>query len=366
MEDQSVFDPPAENLSQSFADFNSNEILNNYDINDEDFDDDNEEFIYLLNIPKPKNKNIKEPISSSFIKAEKLPEKNIEIKINDELKEKLKTFLLRAYKLICEDNGNDLIEMEKIDDGKDSKKDEINFINIIRKINENEKENFKMELSDKKGQINENYFNIILYEKHEINMCNDLLKMKMKIKLEINMAMTSGNIEINFHTLRINYNNKSKMIKLEPNLKCLIINSILGKKGATYCSCGNDNNCKQCKNRGNYPFDDLLKYLKKDYNIKESLRLTYLYFKGCNSYKNDSNYKCSFCTDFYTKKSNIVRLFCNKEIDPDHTCQFWICKYCYEKKLKYGTNEICPNCNKFKVDFKHLKSLYKWLDMQNN
>ena len=238
MEDQSVFCPPAENLSQSFASFNDNEILNNYDINDEDFDDDIEEFIYLLNLPKPKNKNIKEPISSSFIKAEKLPEKNIEIKINDELKEKLKeklkTFLLRAYKLICEDNGNDLIEMEKIDDGKDSKKDEINFINIIRKINENEKENFEMTLLE--SQINEKYFNIILYEKHEINMCNNLLKMEIIIKLEINMAMTSGNVEINFYSLRINYNNKSQMIKLEPNLKCLIINSIIGKKGATYCS----------------------------------------------------------------------------------------------------------------------------------
>ena len=219
MEDQSVFDPPAENISQSFADFNDNEIIN-YNINDEDFEDI-EELIYLFNKQKPKNKSIKEPISSSFIKPEKLSEKNIKIEITEKLIEKLKTFLFRAYKLICEDNGNNLIEMEKIDDGKDSKKDEINFINIIRKINENEKENFEMTLLE--SQINEKYFNIILYEKHEINMCNDLLKMKIKIKLEINMAMTSGNVEINFYSLRINYNNKSQMIKIEPNLKCLII-----------------------------------------------------------------------------------------------------------------------------------------------
>ena len=306
------------------------------------------------------------PISSSFIKLKKSSEKNIKIKNSDKLIEKLETFLFQAYKLICEDNENDLIEKEKIKDNiENNNKDELNFINIIQKLIENGKENFKMNLSIKDGEINENYFNIILLQKHEINMCNNLLNIKIKIKLEIKMALTSGNVEINFHYSKINYNKKSQKIKLKPNLKCLIINSIIGKKGATYCSCGNVQKCIQCKNRGNCPFDDLLHYLQKDNNIKEDLKLTILYFRGCNSYKNNSNYKCSFCAEFFMKKSNIVRLFCNKEIDPDHTCQFWICKDCYEKKSKYSIIDECPNCKKFKINFKNLKSFYKWKNMQN-
>ena len=106
-------------------------------------------------------------------------------------------------------------------------------------------------------------------------------------------------------------------------------------------------------------------YLQKRNKINPALELTYLYFKGCNSYKNDSNYKCSFCKDFYAKKSNIVRLFCNKEIDPEHTCQFWICGNCYYNNLRYKDVEKCPNCGKFKVNFSNLKSFTKWKNMQN-
>ena len=366
MEDGSIFDPPVTDISQNFTDFNINELPNNYNLEDDDNLDDLKELMCLFNQQKPKNINTNEPISSSFIKLKKSSEKNIKIKNSDKLIEKLETFLFQAYKLICEDNENDLIEKEKIKDNiENNNKDELNFINIIQKLIENEKENFKMNLSIKDGEINENYFNIILFEKHEINMCNDLLNMKIKIKLEIKMALTSGNVEINFHYSKINYNKKSQKIKLKPNLKCLIINSIIGKKGATYCSCGNVQKCIQCKNRGNCPFDDLLHYLKKDNNIKEDLKLTILYFRGCNSYKNNSNYKCSFCAEFFMKKSNIVRLFCNKEIDPDHTCQFWICKDCYEKKSKYNVNKNCPNCDKFIINFKNLKSFYKWKNMQN-
>ena len=259
MEDESIFDSPVTDISQNFTGFNINELSNNYNLKDDDDLDDLKELMNLFNQEKPKNKNTNEPISSSFIKLKNSPEKNIKIENNDKLKEKLETFLFQAYKLICADNENDLIEKEKIKDNiKNNNKDELNFINIIQKLIENEKENFKMNLSIKDGEINENYFNIILFEKHEINMCNDLLNMKIKIKLEIKMALTSGNVEINFHYAKINYNKKSQKIKLEPNLKCLIINSIIGKKGATYCSCGNEEKCIRCKNRKNRPFDDLL------------------------------------------------------------------------------------------------------------
>ena len=281
------------------------------------------------------------------------------------LLENLKTFLLRAYKLICEHSEeNELIEKEKIEVNDDrDKKDEINFINILKKFIENEKENYEMEISikEEKSKFNENYFDINLYENHEIYMCNDLLKMKIKIKLEIIMATRSGNVEINFYYMNIDYNNKAQTIKLKPNLKCKIINSIIGKRGITYCTCGE---CEKCLNRYNFPFDDLLYYLRKQNKIKEGLKLTYLYFKGCNSYKNDSNYKCSFCKDFYVKKANIARLFCNKEIDPDHACQFWVCKNCCTKKYMYSDIEVCPNCKKFKVDFRKLKSYNKWKKSQ--
>ena len=307
MEDGSIFDPPVTDISQNFTDFNINELPNNYNLENDDNLDDLKELMCLFNQQKPKNINTNEPISSSFIKLKKSSEKNIKIKNSDKLIEKLETFLFQAYKLICEDNENDLIEKEKIKDNiENNNKDELNFINIIQKLIENENENFKMNLSIKDGEINENYFNIILFEKHEINMCNDLLNMKIKIKLEIKMTLTSGNVEINFHYSKINYNKKSQKIKLKPNLKCLIINSIIGKKGATYCSCGNVQKCIQCKNRGNCPFDDLLHYLKKDYNIKEDLKLTILYFRGCNSYKNNSNYKCSFCDEFFNKYCKII------------------------------------------------------------
>jgi hypothetical protein len=182
----------------------------------------------------------------------------------------------------------------------------------------------------------------------------------------IKMSVRSGNVEISFYYMKIDYNNKTQKIKLLPNLKCKIINSEIGKRGITYCSTCELNmkeseKCEKCRYRYNFPFDDLLLYLRKKNNIGEDLKITYLYFKGANSYKNDSNYKCSFCLDFYAKKANIVRLFCNKEIDPEHTCQFWICKYCFHNKLKYSNiYEICPNCKKFRISFRILKSYNKY------
>ena len=244
----------------------------------------------------------------------------------------MKTFLLRAYKLISAHNeDNDLIDKENIEENSDSdsedndNNDEINFINILKKIIENEEEDYEMKVLVKKNKykFNENNFIINLYEKHKINMCN---KQKLEIK---------------------------------PNLKCKIINSIIGKRGITYCTC---EKCDRCKNRYNFPFDDLLNYLKKQNSMKNDLKFTDLYFKGSNSYKNNSNYKCSFCIDFYAKKSNIVRLFYNEAIDPEHTCQFWICKDCFFKKIRYRSIEICPNCKKFKINFSNLKSYYKWMN----
>ena len=346
MEDDSVFEPPNEKNEQSFADFNLNEIIENNHYNNVDFGDF-QELISLFEQKKNKNSNKEENISQ-FINNNNNLENNLNF--DDEIYEKIEIFLLKVYKLICEDSEeNELIDKEKIIDNDNDDNDEINFINIIKKFIENEKKNYKMDISIKKEKcyFNEKFFIINLYDNHKINMCNDLLNMKIKIKMEINMALSNGNIQIKFYYMKINYNHKNQKLKLEPNLKCTIINSIIGKRGITYCTC---ENCDRCLNRYNFPFDGLILYLKEQNKIKEELKLTYLYFKGCNSYKNDSNYKCSFCKDFYAKKSNIVRLFCNKEIDPEHTCQFWICGNCYYNKLRYKDIEKCPNCGKFKVN----------------
>ena len=361
MEDESIFDPPVDNNEQSFVEFNPNEIIDNNDSNNDDFGDF-QELIKLFEQKKPKN-NIKiEDSIPQFIKQND----NLEKKLNfdDEIYEKMKIFLLKVYKFICEDSEeNELIDKEKIDDNVSNDKDEIDFINILKKFIENEKKNYKMKISmdEENSSFNDKFFIIYLNDKHKINMCNDLLKMKIKIKIKINMAISNGNIQIKFYSMQINYNHKNQELKLEPNLKCTIINSNIGKRGMTYCTC---ENCDRCKNKHIFPFDDLLFYLKEQNKIKEELKFTDLYFKGCNSYKNDSNYKCSFCQDFYAKKSNIVRLFCNEEIDPEHTCQFWICRNCYNNINKYRDKnrdiEPCPNCGKFFVNFSCLKSLTKW------
>ena len=367
MEDESIFEPPTESSEQSFAEFNPDQIIDNNNSNNDDFEDF-QELIKLFEQKKPKNDEIKNSISLFIKQNDNLKKK---LNFDDNIYEKMKTFVLKVYKFICEDSEeNELIDKEKKDDDNSNDKDEINFINIIKKFIEKEKKNYEMDISikEEKSNFNDNLFIIHLYDKHKINMCNDLLNMKIKIKIEINMAISNGNIQVKFYYMKINYNHKKQELKLQPNLKCTIINSNIGKRGKTYCTC---ENCDRCKNRYNFPFDDLLFYLREQNEIKEKLKLTDLYFKGCNSYKNDSNYKCSFCQDFYAKKSNIVRLFCNEEIDPEHTCQFWICRNCYNSIIEYRNeygcdNEPCPNCRKFLVNFSRLKSLSKWKMKQNN
>ena len=368
MEENSYFEPPLEEVNQSFADFNINEIMDNPNLNNEDYKDV-EELIYLFEQKKPNNNN-NEFISSQFITMCINNEKSMNS--DEKLIKKLKKFLKRAYNLICSHNkDNELIEKEKIendsdDEDKKDKDNEIKFINIIKKLFEKEEVEMEISIKNHKCKFNENYFIINLYEKHEVNMCNDLLKMKIKIKLEIKMSVRSGNVEMSFYYMNIDYNDKTQKIKLLPNLKCKIINSEIGKRGITYCSTCDLNmkeseKCEKCRYRYKFPFDDLLSYLRRQNNISEELKFTYLYFKGANSYKNDSNYKCSFCTDFYAKKANIVRLFCNKEKDPEHTCQFWICRNCFYKKFKYcNSDEVCPNCKKFKINFRNLKSYNKY------
>ena len=359
-----------EKIDESVYNFNPDDILNKTLLSKDDNEEDFQELINLFNQKKPKKEKKKNSNISFLINQFENSSKSL--KYDVDINEKLKIFLLRVYGLICKDDEqNELIDKEEIEHD-DNNNDEEYFLNIIKYINnykenENDKKNdnkidnknYNMEISikGKKCSFNGQYFIIYLKEKHEINMCNELLIMKIEIKLEIKMAITNGNVQIKFNQMKIYYNGKNQKLKLKPNLKCTIINSFIGKRGITFCTC---ENCARCENRKKLPFDDLLFYLKEKNGINNKLKFTFLYFKGYNSYKNDSNYKCSFCKDFYAKKLNIVRLFCNPEIDPEHTCQFWICKDCYRHKFNYGTEEICPNCGKFKINFAKLKSYSKW------
>ena len=372
MEESKIsFAPQNQIINETIADFDENELLDKSRIKDFN-DDENEDLVELINLfneKKPKNK-ANSSIKDNIIHKKKKKNSNSDKIINSDEKfiDKLKKFLLISYKLICEDyrkeNNLKVEEIENEDeedeyDDPDYKKKKNNFLNIIEKLIENEEEmdNMDIKLNKENNKFNDKYFYIKLYEQHKIKMFNDLLKMKIKIKLDIVMSVKSGNSQINFSYLKINYNKKvDKEIKL--NLKYYLVNHILGKRGITYCTC---ENCNRCKNRYNFPFDDLLIYLKEQNGIKNGLEFTYLFFKGCNSYKNDAGYKCSFCKDFFAKKSNIVRLFCNNDIEPEHTCEFWICRNCYYNKFQNNREEeVCPNCKKFKVNFSILKSYYKW------
>lgn len=148
MEDESQFEPPLEEVNQSIADFDNNEIMSNPNLNMDDLGDF-EELINLFDQAKPKNNNNKnEPTSSNLITMCKNDERSINS--DEELIKKLKTFLKRAYNLICaHDKDNELIEKEKIEEDSDNednngKDDEIKFMNIIQKLFE--KKEVKMDI----------------------------------------------------------------------------------------------------------------------------------------------------------------------------------------------------------------------------
>ena len=172
------------------------------------------------------------------------------------------------------------------------------------------------------------------------------------------MSIRSGNVKLNISKFIINYQDKAQEIIMNPNFGCLLINNKLGNYSITYCECGN---CMNCKNKEEpKPFDDILYYLRKKNKIEEKIDFTGLWFGKFNRYRNESGYKCSFCRDFFSKKLNIVKLFCNPDFDSDHTCQFWICRDCFKAKRKENIHEICPNCGKFTITFSQLNSIYRY------
>ena len=304
----------------------------------------------------------------SFSKENKIKNKNknhakeIHFEI-DKFKNKMELFVLRAYGIISEQNYDKLTEEEENKEGSDKLLNLINQILLEKKNN-----NCKIDiiLGKREKIFNDNEFIINLYVGHKISKFNGLLEIDIVFKVKIEMSIRSGNVKLYIPKLSIEYENRKQEIIMNPNFKCLLINNYLGNYGITYCNCGDCVRCKNRKDKNSFPFDDLLNYLKKCNKIPNKIVFTGLYYGKINKYRNESGYKCSFCKEFYEKKLNIIKLFCNPDFNPDHTCQFWICRDCYYYKLRGRGNEICPNCGKFYINLYKLSRIYRYYRWRKN
>ena len=314
----------------------------------------------------------------SFTKHYKDKNKNIynTLKFKEEsLSKKLEKFFLIAYKIISEKNYD---EKEENDQNIKETKHLLNLINEILLEYNNENCKISFIYSENNNVFNDTGLTLNFKIIHKISKFSGLVNIKIIFKVELKMFISSGDAQINISKYLINYesykdfiNNKDingnknndKEIIMKPNFKCFLINNILGNYSITYCTCCD---CMNCKNRNEpKPFDNLLNYLKKKNNIKDEIYLTELWYGKFNRYRNESNYKCSFCKDFYQKKLNIVKLFCNPDKDPEHSCIFWICRDCYNKKRENNFNELCPNCKKFEINFTHLRRIFRYYNLRN-
>ena len=273
------------------------------------------------------------------------------------MKKILRKFFSKVYNIIHEENYDRIIKENEEEN--DNEKEIIYFKKLIKRIiHEKNKDNCKLsfKMLDESGSIYSNYFLLNNLDViHEIEKFNGLLHLKIIFNLDIKIYIRSGNSIITFSDITLDYENGNQEIKINLNLTCNLINNNLGNYSKTYCTCGS---CINCKNRLNpFPFDDLLNYLREKNNIKYNPEYSQLWFGKYNSYRNVTNYKCSYCTDFSAKKLNIVKLYCID--DEDHSCIIWVCLNCYKKKRGERKDEICPNCKKFIINFSCLKSIFR-------
>ena len=341
---------------------------------DDNNDNDNDEELIKLfddisSIDK-ENKNIsklEKDLNKKELKAK--PKKKIisqKLKFEEEeLDPLLIQFFLNAYKII----NNKYFDIKEEEEDDDDKKKERNYmLKLIEQIIlENNNNNCVMSIKynkEEENNFNERDLNINLYIKQKISKCHGLLNLKITFKVALKIAIRSGNVDLLISKCYLNYQNNTQKIKMNPNIAILLINNNLGNYSVTYCTCGDCMNCKNRKEKK--PFDDLLFYLKKKNKIKEDLLYTQLFYGKFNRYRNESGYKCSFCKDFYNRKSNIVKLFCNPDYDSDHTCQFWTCRQCYLNNKSKKKDELCPNCGKFLINFSKLIRIYVYLRWKRN
>ena len=358
MEESIIFEPEKENL-KIYGEF------------PDDFSEDDEELKKQLNNDNQKdiekdNKKLEKlqkendiPIiqqNKNTIKNKNKVNSNKLIFKEGKLSKKLKLFFLDVYNIISEGN------YDKIETDDENEKEIKYLLDLIKEILLEDKNNnceISFVFGNKEKTFTDREFIINLYILHKIKKFHNILNITIIFKVKIEMAIRSGNAKINISKLSIDYQDKKQEIVMKPNFNCLIINNKLGNYSITYCTCGD---CMNCKNRKEpKPFDDILLYLRNKNNISKKVDFTGLWFGKYNRYRNESGYKCSFCTDFYQKKLNIVKLFCNPDFDPDHTCQFWICRDCYKNKKKIKRNELCPNCGKFIINFSQLSRIYRYL-----
>ena len=341
-------------------------------ISEED-DKDNEEdllkfFDNISNIDK-ENKNIaklEKDLNKQKIKAKSkqiLESKKLKYK-EDELSPLLIDLFLKVYKII----NNKYFDIKEEEDDEDKKKEKNYILKLIEQIIlEKNNDNCIMSVKyskDEECKFTNRIINIYLYISQKISKFHGLLNIKITFKVALKIEVRSGNIKLLISKCYLNYENNTQKIIMNPNLTILLINNNLGNYSVTYCTC---KDCMNCKNRKEKkPFDDILFYLKKKNKINEEPQYTQLFYGKFNRYRNESGYKCSFCKDFYNRKENIVKLFCNPDYDSDHTCIFWTCKKCYFENKKNKKDEVCPNCGKFLVNFSKLKRIFAYLRWKKN
>ena len=359
------------NILDKTLTFNDNDILLDFEM------DDAEDDSILLDILQNNiNKNIEkenkkltkfekdDKFNNSFVIKKKFNTLKLEF---DEkiLHEKLTGFLLSAYKIISEKNY-DINDEEDSNENSKEKKDLLNLIDEILLENKNNNCKITFVLGEKENIIDDREFQLNFYAIHKMVKCNGLLKIKIAFKIKIKLAIRSGNVCMFIPKYSINYNKEQKVI-FKADFKCSLINNILGNYGISYCTCGD---CMKCNNRKEpKPFDNLLDYLKKTNNFSNRKDFTGLWMGKYYKYRNECGYKCSFCKEFYQKKLNIAKLYFNHDIDPDHSCQFWICRDCIKIKRLSKINELCPNCGKFLITFSKINRIfryYKWKTKKNN
>ena len=214
-------------------------------------------------------------------------------------------------------------------------------------------------------------------------ICSNIIRYIIVILFNIRLSSRSGHLQVSIRNLEYIFTNLKDKTFNDENKKQLeltkflnngepiifpIYNILGGNYGLRHCICGN---CFICKTKKNgFPFDDLINYLNKlnvpkkeneNENEFEYTQLLYSERKKKNSPKNIDNITCSFCN---SNKSELTKIFCDHFQGIDHLCIFYMCGKCFEEfynKDYKNTNELCPNCNKYIVNFSYITSIENYM-----
>ena len=208
-------------------------------------------------------------------------------------------------------------------------------------------------------------------------ICSKIIRYIIVILFNIRLSAYSGHLQVSISNLKYIFKNLKDDKFNDPTKKELNLTKILnnnkpiifpiynilgGNYGLRYCICGN---CYICKNKNDFPFDNIIDYLNK-LNLKENERdfeytqLLYSERKKKNSPNNIDNITCSFCNC----KSHLTKIFCDHYYGLDHLCIFYMCGECcddfYNKDYEM-TEELCPNCHKYYVNFSYISSIEEYM-----